>query len=94
MHGVLRPRRWEYLTEVDFVELVDEVVEEHPPVAIPFESVVELLFETFIVIPSLVLIAESPIPLSGTPGIPNPEQFDPVDFSDLLYAVGVIISYS
>jgi hypothetical protein len=67
-----------------------EVTVLHPPVAIALEHIVELLFQSLVVVPSFVLVGEFTGPLSLAPRVSDSNQHNSVDFSDLLDSVGVV----
>jgi len=69
-----------------------EVVVPHPPVTITLEYVIELLFETFVVVPSLVFVSELTCPLTLTPRVPdsNELKIHALDLDDLLDTVGMV----
>ena len=92
MNRVLRPCGWEDLTEVHLVEVGAEIVELHPPVTIVLEDVLQLLFETLMIVPSLILISELTRPLSLSPRISDSNELEvhALDFDNLLNTIGVI----
>ena len=67
------PGAWEDLADIDLIVICFPVFVLHPPVAIVLELVVELLPKFGLVIPSLVFITESTVPLgwTWTPRVPN-----------------------
>ena len=67
-----------------------EVIVSHPPVSITLEHIIELLFETLVVIPCFVLISELTSPLTLAPWVSNSNELEAIDFSDLLNTVSVI----
>ena len=69
--SVLRPGAGEDLAEVNLVEVGHEVAVPHPPVAVVLKLVIELLPETLVVVPSLIIITEGSIPLAGLPRVSN-----------------------
>ena len=62
----------------------------HPPGAIVSENIVELLFQTFVVIPSFILICELACPFTLAPRISNSEELKAIDISDIKDTVGMI----
>lgn len=90
MDGVLRPNRWENFAEIHLVEMCTEVIVSHPPVTIALEHIVELLLETFVVIPSLILVGELTSPLTLSPRISDSNELETVDFSDLLNTISMV----
>ena len=92
MNRVLRPCGWEDLTEVHLVEVGAEIFELHPPVTIVLEDVLQLLFETLMIVPSLILISELTRPLSLSPRISDSNELEvhALDFDNLLNTIGVI----
>lgn len=88
--GVLRVGRGEDLAQVELVELSAEVIVPHPPVAVVLESVVQLVLEPLVVVPSLVLVGKLARPLTCSPRVSDPDKLKPVHLSDLLNTVGVV----
>ena len=69
-----------------------EIIVSHPPVAVTLENVVQLFFETFVVIPSFVLVSELTSPLTLTPRVSDSNELEvhALDFDNLLDTIGVI----
>ena len=62
----------------------------HPPGAVITENVVKFLFQTFIVIPSFVLICKLSSPLSLAPRVTDPHELEAVNITDVKDTIGVI----
>jgi len=90
MDRELRPSRWEDFTEIKLVEMGAEVIIFHPPVSVVFENVVELFFETLVIVPSLILVCELTCPLALAPWISYTNELKAIDFSDLLDTIGMV----
>lgn len=67
-----------------------EVIVSHPPVTVTLEHVVELLLQSFMVIPSLILVCELTSPLSLTPRISNSNKLESINFSNLLNTISMV----
>ena len=72
----LLPGAGEDLANVHLVVVLFPCLVVHPPVTIVFELVAELLSQFGLIIPSLILITESSVPLAraGTPRVSNVEE--------------------
>ena len=91
----LSPSAWEDFADIDLVVVLFPVFVIHPPVTIIFELVIQFFSEFKLVIPSLIFITETTIPLSRswTPWITNVEKLKLLCGSDILHAqktIGVI----
>jgi len=68
----------EDLGEIHLVEMDTPVFIAHPPGAVISENIIKFFLETLIVIPSLIFISELASPLALPPGVPYPDQLQPV----------------
>ena len=85
MDRVLGPCRGEYLAQIRA-----KVIVSHPPVAIAVEYVIQLFFQTFVVVPSFVLVGELTSPLALAPGISDSDQLEAIHLADLENSVCVV----
>ena len=69
----LGPSAWENLTNIDLVVVFFPLLVVHPPVTIVFELITESLSQLGLIIPSLIFVTETTIPLSRarTPWVTN-----------------------
>ena len=86
----LAPSGREDFAEIHLIEVNAPVFVAHPPGAVITEDVVKLLFQTLIVVPSLVLICELASPLSLTPRVADPHELKAVNITDVKDTIGVI----
>jgi hypothetical protein len=86
----LAPSGREDFAEIHLVEVNTPVFVTHPPCTVIAEDVVKLLFQTLIVIPSLVLICELASPLSLAPRVADPHELEAINITDVKDTIGVI----